>query len=170
MERVRGMPPTKSAKAPPRIQIVEPTPMIDCGRFAAKHTVGDVVTVGAEIFTDGHDVVRAVVRSCAPGTKKWVENPLWRIDADVAGDHWAGEFEVTQLGRYTWTIEAWTDAFATWRGELRRKIAAGQEDLAGELSEGVVLLEQAALRARGADRRTIEAALEVMRDPASPPE
>jgi starch synthase (maltosyl-transferring) len=161
------MPPTKSAKAPPRIQIVEPRPMIDCGRFAAKRTVGDSVTVGAEIFTDGHEVVRAVVRSCAPGTKKWVESPLRRIDAEIAGDHWAGEFAVTQLGRYTWTIDAWTDAFATWRGELDRKIDAGQQDLSGELSEGVVLLEQAALRAKGEDRQLIAAAVAALSDPGA---
>ena len=29
-------------------------------------------------------------------------------------------------GRWPWTIEAWTDAFASWRDELERKVAAGQ--------------------------------------------
>ena len=44
-----------------------------------------------------------------------------------------------------------------------------QEDLAGELSEGVVLLEQAAGRAKGADKKTIEArARACCEDPASP--
>ena len=33
-------------------------------------------------------------------------------------------------------MEAWTDAFATWREEIERKVAAGQEDLSGELSRG----------------------------------
>ena len=87
-----------------------------------------------------------------------------RIDAHVDGDRWAGEFEVTALGRYTWTIEAWIDPFAGWRDELRRKIDAGQEDLSGELSEGVVLLEQAAARAKGADRKLIADALALLAD------
>ena len=160
------MPPPKTAQAPPRIQIVEPTPMIDCGRFAAKRTVGETMEVGAEIFSDGHDVVRAVVRFTQPGSKRWHESPMRRTDAHIAGDHWAGEFEVTKLGRYTWTIEAWIDAFAGWRGELQRKIEAGETDLSSELLEGAVLLEQAAERAKGADRKTIAGALATIANPA----
>ncbi len=152
------MPLPKTDQAPPRIQIVEPTPMIDCGRFAAKRTVGETFEVGAEIFSDGHDVVRAVVRFAEPNSKRWHERPMRRIDSHIAGDHWAGEFAVTRLGRYTWTIEAWIDAFAGWRGELRRKIDAGEADLSGELSEGAFLLEQAAQRAKGADRKLIAVA------------
>jgi starch synthase (maltosyl-transferring) len=37
-------------------------------------------------------------------------------------------------------VAAWTDRLATWQDEVRRKVEAGQEDLAGELSEGAVLL------------------------------
>jgi starch synthase (maltosyl-transferring) len=156
--------------APPRIQIVAPEPMIDCGRFAAKRTVGESVHVSADIFSDGHDVLRAVVRFCEPGSKRWRERPLRRIDAHVDGDRWAGEFEITQLGRYTWTVEAWIDPFAGWRDEMRRKLQAGQADLSGELSEGVVLLEQAAQRAehsKGKAPRLIATALEALRSGAA---
>ena len=158
------------APPPPRIQINEPAPMIDCGRYPSKRTVGDAVAVSADIFADGHDVLRAVVRSRPPGAKRWEENPMLRIDAHVAGDRWAGEFAVDRLGRYSWTIEAWTDAFASWREELRRKIDAGQADLSGELSEGEVLLEQAAERAKGADRALVERALTGLRDEGANPE
>jgi starch synthase (maltosyl-transferring) len=174
------MPAPKSAKPPrgtnaatlppPRIQIGRPEPMIDCGRYPSKRTVGDAVAVSADIFADGHDVLRAVVRSCAPGAKRWAENPMIRIDAHIDGDRWAGAFDVTRLGRYTWTIEAWTDAFASWREELSRKIDAGQADLSGELSEGEVLLERAAARARGADRARIERALAGLRGEGANPE
>src|SRR5688500_6144252 len=144
--------------------------MIDCGRYPSKRTVGDAVAVSADIFADGHDVLRAVVRSCAPGSKRWIENPMVRIDAHVDGDRWAGAFGVDRLGRYTWTIEAWIDAFASWREELSRKLDAGQADLAGELSEGDVLLEQAAARASGADRARIERALACLRAEGANPE
>jgi starch synthase (maltosyl-transferring) len=161
------MPLPKTAQAPPRIQIVEPMPMIDCGRYPAKRTVGETVEVGAEIFSDGHDVVRAVVRFTQPGSKRWHETPMRRTDPHIAGDHWAGEFEVTKLGRYTWTIEAWIDAFAGWRGELQRKLDAGETDLSSELLEGAALLEQAAARAKGADRKAIAGALATISSPAS---
>ena len=126
--------------------------------------------VSADIFGDGHDVLRAVVRSRAPGSADWQESEMRRIDAHVDGDRWAGEFDVTELGRWTWTIEAWIDAFASWRQELTRKVDAGQADLSGELSEGVVLLEQAAKRARGADRKRIEQAFKRLRDKKAPDE
>ena len=158
------------APPPPRIQINAPEPMIDCGRYPSKRTVGDAVAVSADIFADGHDVLRAVVRSRAPGARRWEENPMVRIDAHVAGDRWAGEFRVDSLGRHTWTIEAWTDAFASWREELRRKIDAGQTDLSGELSEGEVLLEQAVARAKGTDRKRIERALACLREDRANPE
>jgi len=165
------MPAPKTAKPPPpRIQIGQPAPMIDCGRYPSKRTVGDAVAVSADIFADGHDVLRAVVRSRAPGGKAWRENPMVRTDAHIDGDRWAGEFDVDALGRYTWTIEAWTDAFASWREELSRKIDAGQADLSGELSEGEVLLEQAAARAKGADRKRIQRALSGLRDEGANPE
>ncbi|MEA2188655.1 MAG: hypothetical protein QOK16_3666 [Solirubrobacteraceae bacterium] len=164
------MPAPMTAMPPPRIHIGQPAPMIDCGRYPSKRTIGDAVQVSADIFGDGHDILRAVVRSRAPGSADWQESEMRRIDAHVDGDRWAGEFDVTELGRWTWTIEAWIDAFASWRQELTRKVDAGQADLSGELSEGVVLLEQAAKRGRGADRKRIEQALKRLRDKKAPDE
>ncbi|HEY1539153.1 MAG TPA: alpha-1,4-glucan--maltose-1-phosphate maltosyltransferase [Solirubrobacteraceae bacterium] len=159
--------PSAVKPAPPRIQIVAPAPIVDCGRFAGKRTLGETVQIGADIFADGHDVLRAVARVLAPGAERHEEHPLRRIDAHVDGDRWAGEFEVTSLGRYSWTIEAWVDAFAGWRDELRRKIDAGEDDLSGELSEGAVLLDAARKRAKGEDKRTIAAAHEIVGDRAA---
>ncbi|HUR86270.1 MAG TPA: alpha-1,4-glucan--maltose-1-phosphate maltosyltransferase [Solirubrobacteraceae bacterium] len=162
--------PTRHEPPPPRIQIVAPAPMIDCGRYPCKRTIGESVAVSADIFADGHDVLRAVVKSCPPDGEGWQESAMVRTDAHVDGDRWAGEFDVTELGRWSWTIEAWADPFASWRDELQRKIDAGQEDLSGELSEGVVLLEQACERAEGADRKLVTQALTRLRDDGIPAE
>jgi starch synthase (maltosyl-transferring) len=165
------VPTAKRSQSPPsRILIAQPAPMIDCGRYPSKRTVGDSVAVSADIFADGHDVLRAVVKSCPPGGKGWHESPMHRTDAHLDGDRWAGEFEVDALGRWSWTIEAWVDAFASWRGELQRKVDAGEPDLSGELSEGIVLLEQAAKRAKGADKKCITQALTRLRDDGIPGE
>jgi len=143
--------------------------MIDCGRYAAKRTVGDELTVGADIFGDGHDVLRAVVRYRASGARTWREAEMHRVDAHLDGDRWEGTFIVDQTGRWSWSIEAWTDAFATWRSELERKMSAGQDDLSGELSEGVVLLQGTAARAKkGADRKLIAQAAKILADPSKP--
>ena len=83
-----------------------------------------------------------------------------RIDAHLGGVRWAGSFDVDRIGRWEYTIEAWTDVYGTWRDELERKLAAGQHELAGEMSEGIVLLQAAAQNASAKrDRALIEHAL-----------
>jgi starch synthase (maltosyl-transferring) len=159
------VPPRSRKQPPPRIQLEDPAPRIDCGRYPSKACVGDTVDVYATIFKDGHDVLRAVVRYRAAGAADpdWHEAPMHRIDEHLDGDRWQGSFQVTRQGRWTWTIEAWTDHFATWRSEVQRKVEAGQQDLSAELSEGAVLLREAAERARetgGDDCERLERAAE----------
>jgi starch synthase (maltosyl-transferring) len=132
---------------PARIVIQRPAPAVDGGRFPSKAIAGDRVEVSADIFRDGHDVLRAVVKYRAPRGRKWHELPMHHADAHVRGDRWAGSFGVDKLGDWTWTIEAWVDPFAAWREELERKLAFGQDDLASELEEGALMIEAAGLSA-----------------------
>ena len=155
--------------APPRIVIQYPVPSVDGGRYAAKRCVGDHVRVEADVFRDGHDLLRAVVRYRAPETNSWRAAQMQRIDAHLDGVRWAGRFEVERGGRFQYTVEAWTDVFGTWREELARKLDAGQHDLQGELSEGILLLRAAAEHARSdADRKLIEHALATLEDESVP--
>ena len=138
------MPARAKAKPPSRIRIEHAAPTVDGGRWPVKRTVGDTVNVSADIFRDGHEVLRAVVRWRAPGEKGWQESPLTAVDAHHDGVRWEGAFTVEAIGRTEWTIRAWVDLFAGWRDELARKLDFGQSDLSGELSEGAVLLRAAA--------------------------
>src|SRR5262249_53100517 len=90
---------------PARIQIQRVWPMIDCGRSRAKRSLGDEVDAWADIFGDGHDVVRAVIRYRAPGARRYDESPL----EPIGNDRWHGSFTVTALGRWQYTITAWID-------------------------------------------------------------
>ena len=51
----------KGSSPPPRIQIENVWPMLDCGRYAVKRTVGQRVEVWADIFRDGHEDRKSVV-------------------------------------------------------------------------------------------------------------
>jgi len=135
-------------KTPARIQIQEVSPQVDCGRYPVKRTVGDTVEVTARIFRDGHETLGAAIRRKGPGETRWSETPLEPLDNDL----WSGSFEVDRPGIWSFRIEAWVDRVASFQEELRRKVAAGQADLAGELSEGAVLL--------GTEELTVESALE----------
>jgi len=132
---------------PPRIQIREVSPQVDCGRYPVKRTVGERVEVNVRVFRDGHETLGAAVRHRRPGSTRWAETPLEPLGNDV----WAGAFEVDRPGLWSFRIDAWVDRVASLREELRRKVAAGQADLTGELSEAAVLL--------GAEELSLEQAL-----------
>ena len=117
-----------------RIIVTDVLPQVDCGRWPAKACVGDRVDVSATIVRDGHETLRAVVRYRRP-KGRWREAPL----AALGNDRFAGEFEVDAVGRWRFEIEAWVDRHAGWLEEHDRKVAAGQEDLSGELAEGEAL-------------------------------
>jgi starch synthase (maltosyl-transferring) len=169
--QVPKVPSLRGGQPPARVRIERPGPTVECGRHPVKRCVGDPVEVTATILRDGHEVLRALVRYRGPGEAGWREAPMRHIDAAVDGDTWAGTFTVDRPGRFAFTIEAFADAFASWREELRRKLAAGQAELSGELSEGVALLRAAADRAGGGpDRRTIAHAVTTLEDPEVPPE
>jgi starch synthase (maltosyl-transferring) len=155
-------------QAPRRIVIQYPAPAVDDGRYPIKRCVGDTVAVSADVFRDGHELIRAVVRFRDPDGR-YHESELHRIDAQLGGVRWAGEFTVDAPGRWEYTIEAWTDVFGTWRDELSRKVTARQADLSGELSEGIVLLQAAARHARSRETaQLIEHAATQLADPAIP--
>ena len=151
---------------PPRILIEDPQPVLDGGRYRAKACEGDDVEVSATIFLDGHDELRAAVRHRRAGERRWRTAPLRLLDPALGVDRWAGSFEVDGVGRWQWQIEAHVDRFATWRGELERKLAAGETELAPELVEGASILAAAREHARGADAKLLAAAAATLADAA----
>jgi starch synthase (maltosyl-transferring) len=104
-----------------------------------KRIAGDTVVVGADVVKDGHDLLAARVMYRGPGSAEWANAPM-TYDFDT--DRWYGAFRVDRIGRWTFTVEAWTDRFATWRSGLRKRVDAGQ-DVANELIEGALLVRAA---------------------------
>jgi starch synthase (maltosyl-transferring) len=146
-----------------------PSPSVDGGRYPAKRCVGDRVEVQADVFGDGHELIRAIVRYRGPEDPDWREAEMDPIDAHLDGVRWAAAFEVDRAGTWQYTVQAWTDVFGTWADELQRKLAAGQQHLEGELSEGIVLMTQAAEQTDCSQaRQLIEHARHELEDPAVP--
>jgi starch synthase (maltosyl-transferring) len=119
------------------------TPELDAGRYPVKRVAGDVVTVGADVIKDGHDVLAAqiVVRSPSDPPR----STAMRYDFDL--DRFFGEFTVDQIGRWHFTVEAWTDVWETWRAGFRKKVDAGV-NVRVELLEAALLVRAAARRAK----------------------
>ena len=129
-----------------RVVIENVAPEIDAGRFAIKRSVGERVVVEADIFADGHDSLSAVLKFRAGDNPEWNEAPMELL----SNDRWRGEFAVTELGNYFYTIEAWVDHFESWRKNLQKKLEARQ-DISVELQAGAALVETTAQRASALD-------------------
>jgi len=151
----------------PGILIESVEPEIDGGRFPAKRLAGEPVTILADVYKGGHDVLRARVhwRQLAPAAEQtdWRSIPM----RELPNDRWAAQLTLPRPGRYAFTVEAWTDAWASFTQELERKVKAGW-DVKSELSEGAALLEAFAERAAKAgsaeDARALKDAARAMKD------
>jgi starch synthase (maltosyl-transferring) len=129
------------------------SPMVDGGRFPVKRAAGGRVRVEADMFVDGHDTVACVLLHRRKGARAWRETAM----EPLGNDRFAAEFAVDELGRYEYTVTAWTDQYASWHRDLEKKLAAGQ-DVALDLLVGASLLEDAAHRATGKDAERLAAA------------
>jgi starch synthase (maltosyl-transferring) len=132
-----------------RVVIEGVEPEIDCGRFPIKRIAGERVEVGADAFTDGHDVLDCRLLFRHESEPEWSETPM----GPQVNDRWRGAFTVEELGRYLYTLIAWVDPFKTWRRDLEKRVAAGQ-DVSIDLSIGARWIDEAADRAREAGRKS----------------
>lgn len=145
-----------------RIMIEAVTPELDCGRYPIKREVGDFLEISADIFRDGHEAIAAAVAYRAEDEEGWCEVRMHPL----ANDRWVGGFPLQRNLRYYYTILAWTDHFATWASDLRKKYDAGQE-VALELLEGIELIERTTPE-RAADRERRALLLDELRDVTAP--
>src|SRR5258708_2296689 len=145
-----------------RVVIEEVQPQVDCGRYPAKRILGDVVTVTAAIFGDGHDHVSARLLYRHSSESAWHTQPFVALTNDL----WTVTVTADKLGDWLYTIEAWVDHFATWCADLKKRLAAQStsdtsnpstksQDIPLALRSGALLLGQAAERAKGPDSKLL---------------
>lgn len=129
-----------------RVVIEDVTPCVDGGRFPIKRVRGEDVVVEAAAYADGHDAIACRLRWRKDGNDLWSEAPM----QPIGNDRWRAPFRVDEVGMYRYTVIGWVDAFETWRRDLAKRIDADQ-DLQVPLLVGARLVQQAALRASGAE-------------------
>ncbi len=137
---------------PPTVVIENVTPLVEGGRYPVKRAVGEDLTIEADVFKDGHDVVVALVKWRVAGAAKWHETPMICIDP-WNKDRWRGTCSFFDVGFHDVTIEAWGDSFRSWQHEFSTKWRAGEPNLTSETLEGAQFIEQAGLRAVAAGQQ-----------------
>ena len=132
---------TEACEAP-RIAIEQVTPSVESGLFPVKRVVGETVVVEADVIADGHDVLGVALL--------WrdARETVWRQARmrPLGNDRWQASFPLSEIGTYLFTVEAWRDAFGTFRDELGKKHAAGV-DTRLEVQEGAALVREIAQEA-----------------------
>ena len=134
-----------------RVIIEGVQPEIDGGRFPIKRVIGEEVSVEADIFTDGHESLSALLLYRSEDETKWTETPM----TFLVNDRWRGSFVVEKMGFYRYTIIAWVDKFKSWRQDLIKRVEARQKDIEVNLMVGARIMTQAQQKASGRDRRLI---------------
>jgi starch synthase (maltosyl-transferring) len=153
-----------------RIPIEKVSPLVGGGRYPARAVVGEHVPVAATVYREGHDAVGANVAWKGPDGRR---RPFVRLERGAPGtDRWHAEIVPDAPGRWTYTIEAWGDPYATWHHNVEVKIAAGQgaQDLANDLEDGARVLEKAARGVLRERRAELLAAATALRDTTLPVE
>ncbi|MDB5416548.1 MAG: alpha amylase catalytic region, partial [Rubritepida sp.] len=145
--------------ASPRIAVEKISPIVDAGRFPVKRTVGQVVNVTADVFTDGATklAVRLLWRP--------LDEPAWREVPmrHTLNDIYTASFVPERVGRHVYTVSAWVDVYAAFLDEITKKQAAGV-DISLERREGAALLEAACAHLPEAEAAEIAALLKVLPD------
>jgi starch synthase (maltosyl-transferring) len=122
----------------PRLAIEAVTPSVDGGRFPVRRIAGEMVPVEADIICEGHDVLGVALLWRERGVSTWQEQMMHPI----GNDRFTGSFPLARIGLHEFTVEAWRDAFGSFRDEFRKKHNAGvATDL--EREEGRLLIEHA---------------------------
>ncbi|MGW7407724.1 maltotransferase domain-containing protein, partial [Streptomyces sp. NPDC054833] len=124
-----------------RVPVRDVRPAVDCGRRPAKAVTGETFQVTATVFREGQDAVGAnvVLRDPEGRTGPWT--PMRELAPGT--DRWGAEVTPDATGRWTYSVEAWSDPVATWRRTARIKVPAG-------IDTGLVLEEGMDLHTRAA--------------------
>lgn len=141
-----------------RLVIEAVSPEINGGRFPAKAILGELLSVEADIFCDGHDTIDAAVLHRVAGAAEWTETPMRLFD----NDRWRGEIPIEQQAPHEFAIIAWRDLFASWCEEVKKKTGAGQQ-VSSEITESRRLIEQAVNGERAKKATARRALLKLLR-------
>lgn len=143
-----------------RVVIENIAPQVDGGRFPIKRVIGELVSVEADIFVDGHQLLGAAVQYRKASEQEWTAVAM----VSIGNDRWRGTFHVIDLETYFYRVQGWLDPFTTSMDALQKKNQASQ-DVTQDLLSAAELAAAAARRATGEDKRklmTVASELEIL--------
>lgn len=119
----------------PRIVIQDLSPSTPDPTHCIKRIAGEPLTVRANVFMDGHDVLRVFLLWRAVDEIGWHAVEMKALGNDA----WEATCIPERIGLHEYTIRAWRDAFGSFRAGLAKKVEAGV-DVSLDVREGQALL------------------------------
>lgn len=145
-----------------RVIIENVLPQLDNGAFFIKRIVGQKVNVTADIISDGHDVMEAVVQYKYEKDKKWAEV---RMNA-LPNDAFEATFSVEKQGYYSYFVEAWIDYALNWQYGIGKKINDNQH-VKSELLEGVEYIKPLVSKVSAVDKKYLNEVIDLFSNDAN---
>jgi starch synthase (maltosyl-transferring) len=122
-----------------RIPITNVSPVIEHGRYPVKAVPGEVLTVDAAVFREGHDMLGAgVVLTDSSGR----DRPLVHMRELDFPNRYRAEVSPDAVGAWTYRVESWSDPYGTWRHAAEIKVPA-EIDVELMFTEGQQLFKRA---------------------------
>ncbi|MBV9835247.1 MAG: DUF3416 domain-containing protein, partial [Alphaproteobacteria bacterium] len=130
-----------AAASSPRIVVENLSPSVAGGAFAATRIVGQPIVVEADVYTDGHDLLRAELLWRAADERAWREVPM----ALLGNDRWRASFTPLRIGRHEFAVEGWWDEFGSIRHAIEARHDAGV-DVTADVGDARAYLQMLADR------------------------
>lgn len=126
-----------------RVIIENVTPVVEGGLYPARRVEGEWLSVEADVFTDGHDHIRAVLLHRVAGTRKWNEV----IMHSLGNDRWQGGFMLDHSGEYEYTVRGNIDHVASWQHAFRKRLTENDpKELKVQIDIGIAYLNEISAR------------------------
>ena len=151
-----------------RIPVLDVEPVVDGGARPTKSVVGELFTLSATVFREGHDAVNATAVLVDPDGQ---ERPVPMVSVNPGLSHWRTAVHADREGVWGFRVEGWSDPYGTWSHDGPIKVRAGV-DVELMLEEGARVLERAVDEVEHSreDRAALEDAIDVLRRSALPAE
>jgi len=146
MARVTTVVPVRKAKSPSASAATARSPVVidrvvpQARGFAVRRTIGRPVTVEADIFAEGHDVLAAELLWREAGESEWRRSTM----TPLGNDRWRANMMPRRVGRHFFTIEAWRDEYGSLSHALEVKNRAGV-DVTLDIADTVAYLRRLGL-------------------------
>lgn len=136
-----------------RVFIEHVTPQVEGGLYPAKRIEGDLLKVEADVFTDGHDLVRAEVQIRQVGKRK-AEVLVMQA---LGSDRYTASCRLDAAGAYLFTVRAHIDHPKTWMHAFRKRLQDGDtQELNVQRAIAASFLESIAVRHKKAAKQAYQ--------------